>query len=102
MLTRHKPRSRRSLYVFRAVILLFGVYLAYHAFHGDHGLLAHAEVQERVTTLETELVELTERREHLMDRVEAMGGDDLDGDLIDQHARQMLGLIGTGERILRP
>lgn len=101
MLTRHKPRSRRPLYAFRAVILLFGVYLAYHAFHGDHGLLAHALVSERVIALDAELATLTERRAQLMARVEALGGEAMDGDLIDQRARQTLGLIGGNERILR-
>lgn len=100
MLTRHKPRSRRSLYTFRAAILVFGLYFAYHAFHGDHGLLAYAQVQTRVVALEEDRSALSERKLALELRVQAMRSNALDGDLVDDRARQTLGLIGPRDRIL--
>lgn len=100
MLTRHKPRSRRSLYAFRGAIVVFGLYFAYHAFHGDHGLLAYAQVQERVVALEEDRVALFQRKQALERRVQAMRSDALDGDLVDERARQTLGVIGPSDRIL--
>lgn len=100
MLTRHKPRSRRSLYAFRAAIIVFGLYFSFHAFHGDHGLLAFAQVQARVITLEADRAALDERKQALVLRVQAMRSNALDGDLVDERARQTLGVIGPNDRIL--
>lgn len=100
MLTRHKPRSRRSLYAFRGAIILFGLYFAYHAFHGDHGLLAYAQVQARVQALEEDRATLEERKQALELRVQSLRSNALDGDLVDERARQTLGVIGPRDRIL--
>lgn len=100
MLTRHKPRSRRSLYAFRCAIIMFGIYFAYHAFHGDHGLLAYAQVQERVASLRLDREALEERKIALELRVASLRNDALDGDLVDDRARQTLGLIGPSDRII--
>ena len=100
MLTRHKPRTRRTLYAFRVALVLFGFYFAYHAFHGNHGLLAYAQVQQRVAHLSVQKAELVARRMQLEARVEALRGDALDGDLLKERARQSLALIGPGERVL--
>lgn len=100
MLTRHKPRSRRSLYTFRAAIIVFGLYFAYHAFHGDHGLLAYAQVQARVAALEEDRAVLEARKQALELRVQSMRSDALDGDLVDERARQTLAVIGPSDRIL--
>ena len=100
MLTRHTRRSRRSLYAFRAVMALFGIYFAYHAFHGDHGLLAYAQVKERVERLTADRSALEARKAALEARVGALRSSALDGDLVDERARQTLALIGAGERIV--
>ena len=100
MLKRHKPRSRRTLYAFRVALVLFAVYFAYHAFHGNHGLLAYAQVQARVAVLEDERSALTVRRDVLTARVAALRDDALDGDLVDERARQALALIGHDQRII--
>ncbi|MEM6383541.1 MAG: septum formation initiator family protein [Pseudomonadota bacterium] len=102
MLTRHKRRSRRTLYLFRVSMFAFGLYFAYHAFHGDHGLFAFAEVEQRVVELEGELAELTERKQALEVRVRALHASALDGDLLDERARSNLALIADGERIILP
>lgn len=101
MLKRHKPRSRRTLYAFRVALVLFGIYFAYHAFHGDHGLLAYAQVQGQVERLAEERLELEARRDILEARVEALRNEAMDGDLVDERARQSLALIGRSERIVR-
>ncbi|MEQ8658150.1 MAG: septum formation initiator family protein [Hyphomicrobiales bacterium] len=101
MLKRHKPRSRRTLYAFRVALVLFGIYFVYHAFHGDHGLLAYAQVQSQVEYLAGERQELEARRDILEARVEALRNDAMDGDLVDERARQSLALIGRAERIVR-
>lgn len=99
-LTRHKRRSHPWLYAFRASIVLVGVYFAYHAFHGNHGLLAHAELEVSVATLEQRQQQLESRKVELERRVAALTAATLDQDLLDQRARQILGLIGERERIL--
>lgn len=101
MLSRHKPRSRRTLYVFRAALLLFAAYFGYHAFHGDHGLLAYAQLQLRVAQLEDQREELSARHAYLESRVGALRDEALDADLVDEQARHVLAVIGPDERILR-
>ena len=100
MLTRQKRRSRRTLYAFRVVMALFGVYFIYHAFHGNHGLLAYAQVQVRVETLSIEKNELEARRAALAARVNALRYGGLDGDLLDEEARNALAVIGHNERLI--
>ena len=102
MLKRHKPRSRRTLYAFRVALVLFGIYFAYHAFHGNYGLLAYAHVQGQVERLTLERSQLEARRDRLGARVDALRDEAMDGDLVDERARQALALIGQSERILRP
>ncbi len=101
MLTQHKPRTNQALYVLRAALLLFGGYLVYHAFHGDHGLIAHAEVRSDVERLTLERDALADRLMVLQARVDALQESELDGDLLDERARQTLAVIGPNERILR-
>ena len=102
MLTRHKSRSRRTLYAFRAALILFCVYCGYHAFHGNHGLIAYANVQVRVAELQERQGALEARRAFLLSRVEALADRALDADLVDERARQTLAYIGVNERIVRP
>jgi cell division protein FtsB len=100
MLSRHKPRSRRTIYGFRVALLLFAVYFGYHAFHGDHGLLAYAQVQLRVAQLEAQRDDLAIRQAYLEARVGALRDEALDGDLVDERARHALAVIGRNERIV--
>lgn len=100
MLTRQKRKSRRFLYSFRAAILMFGVYFAYHAFHGNHGLLAYAQVQDRVVDLQADITKLQTQKISIETRVAALRDSALDGDLVDERARDLLALIGPSERIL--
>ncbi|MEM1289334.1 MAG: septum formation initiator family protein [Pseudomonadota bacterium] len=99
-LTRHKRRSHRWLYAFRAGMALFGIYFAYHAFHGNHGLIAHAELELAVENLVEREEALRARKTALEARVAALSAGSLDGDLLDERARHVLGLIGERERIL--
>ena len=85
---------------FRVVMALFGVYFIYHAFHGNHGLLAYAQVQVRVETLSIEKNELEARRAALAARVNALRYGGLDGDLLDEEARNALAVIGHNERLI--
>ncbi|MEM6710945.1 MAG: septum formation initiator family protein [Pseudomonadota bacterium] len=100
MLTTTRNRSRRIVYAYRCALVLFGGYLISHAFHGDHGLIAYASIQEELSGLSSQKEELETRRAQLEVRVNALSDQTLDGDLVDERVRRILAFIGEYERIV--
>ena len=80
-----------------AVLAVF----AHSGLQGEHGLAAlnRAEALER--ELEAELARTREERLALENKVERLGADYLDLDLLDERARAVLGYVRRDELIIR-
>jgi cell division protein FtsB len=99
MTRRHRPAV--GSIAFLSVMLLLGLYFAFAAIQGDYGVFRRTEVRAEADVLRAELALLTaevERKENLTHR---LSDDYLDLDLLDQQARDVLGMIRTDEIVIR-
>lgn len=75
-------------------------YFGYHAVQGDYGLLSWWRLSGQLEELKVESDATVAERERLQHRVNLMRPDALDPDMLDERARQTLGLIHPDEVIL--
>ena len=97
-------RAREPLRLRQALIPLVCLvvlgYFAYHAVYGRHGFIAWLDIQNRVDTLEHQLVELRGQREQLDRQVALLRPESLDPGLLDERARAALGYAGPNEVVI--
>ena len=75
-------------------------YFAFHAFHGERGVFALLQNQHQLAEAERELAETKAERITLEKRVKGLRTHSLDLDLLDEQARNMLGLAKGNEMLL--
>lgn len=90
-----------SAIIFFVLMILLSVYFAYAAVQGPSGILRRVQLQ-------AETQELTRQRDSLQAEVDRMrnltqrlSDDYLDLDLLDERARDVLGLVRADEIIIR-
>lgn len=88
--TRNLQRLTQKAIVPFMVLAVMG-YFIYHSIHGDRGLLAWFNIQEKFHGVEKQLKTLTAEREELEERVQALRPESINRDLLDQQVRQNLG-----------
>lgn len=76
------------------------LYLASSAVTGDQGLAKWSELQRRELALQSELEVATQERELLEHRATKLKSAQLDLDLVDERARELLGYARPDEVIL--
>ena len=78
------------------------LYLASSAVTGDQGLAKWSELQRRELALQSELEVATQERDLLEHRATKLKSAELDLDLVDERARELLGYARSDEVILLP
>ncbi|MCM2561050.1 septum formation initiator family protein [Lutimaribacter sp. EGI FJ00015] len=90
-----------GILAFFAVAFSMGAYFAFAAVQGDYGLFRRAEIQADSTTLEAELDRLEAQVARMENLTRRLSDDYLDIDLLDQQARDVLGLLRSDEIVIR-
>ncbi|MTJ03583.1 FtsB family cell division protein [Sediminimonas qiaohouensis] len=97
--------SRRNpaigMLVFMALAVMVGSYFTFAAVRGDYGLFRRAEVQAHADTLRTELSRLQAEVARMENLTRRLSDDYLDLDLLDEQARDVLGMIRADEIVVR-
>lgn len=75
-------------------------YFAYHAIHGDRGLIAWNELKLRVEAARVVLGDTAAERKILERRVRLLNPRSLDPDMLDERARLMLNLARDDELVI--
>lgn len=75
-------------------------YFAYHSVEGERGLTAFVRLTERITEAQTQLAELKSERQAIERRVKLLRTDNLDPDMLDERARQILNYSRPDEVII--
>jgi len=88
-----------ALALYTLAVLFIG-YFAVNAFTGNHGLRAQQDLDQQMTTMQTELAELKGERAVWERRVALLRSDKLDPDMLDERARALLGLTDPRELTL--
>lgn len=90
-----RPFSKRAIGPLFCVLVLF--YLGFHAVSGERGVFAFFTESQRLAMLKAELAEVTAKRMALEKKVHGLSDNSLDLDLLDEQARNVLGMAGKNE-----
>ncbi|ABS69111.1 FtsB family cell division protein [Xanthobacter versatilis] len=75
-------------------------YFAYHAYNGDHGLVAKRNYEQEMKALEAELAGLKAQRRAMENKVSLLAPTQLDPDMLDEEARRQLNFINGKDLVL--
>lgn len=86
-----------ALHVGAAAVI---AYFAYHAYNGDHGLVARRNFEQQKLALESELTGLKAQRRALENKVSLLAANQLDPDMLDEQGRRQLNFINSKDLVL--
>ena len=88
----------------RAIAPCLGVcallYFSYHTVQGDRGVIAYLRLNGQLERAEMALMESNAARNILARRVELLRPENLDRDMLDEQARQILGLAHPDDLVI--
>lgn len=99
MTRRTRPAMGPILYA--ASILMLGLYFTFAAVQGDYGVFKRAEVRAEARALQTELALMQTEVARMENLTTRLSDTYLDLDLLDEQARDVLGLIRADEIVIR-
>lgn len=89
-----------ALFYYLGMIML-GLYFTFAAVQGDFGLFKRIEVNAEGIALETKLAALEAEVDRMENLTTRLSDNYLDLDLLDQQARDVLGMIRADEIVIR-
>jgi cell division protein FtsB len=89
---------RRAAGPMLCVLVLF--YLGFHTVSGERSLFVLFKEKRQLEALEQELAQTVAQREAIEKRVRLLSSQSLDLDLLDEQARQVLGMAGKDEVVV--
>lgn len=97
-------RSTRAPLGYLTYVVLMGLaclYFVFAAVQGDYGIFRRAEVDARALELKVALATLSDEVARMENLTRRLSDDYLDLDLLDQQAREMLGMLRADEVVIR-
>ena len=82
------------------LLLAVGGYFVWHAVHGERGLIAREQRQGQIVDARIDLERVRAEQLAMERRVQALRGDRLDRDQLDERARQLLNMVGRDEIVV--
>ena len=83
-----------------SIMVFLICYFIYHAFSADRGLLAYLKLKHLIQEQEVKLEDLKAQRTTLESTIKNLHPKTLDLDLLDQTAREELGLAAPAEKVI--
>ena len=90
-----------GILAFFAVAFSLGAYFTFAAVQGDYGLFRRAEIQAESASLAAERDRLEAQVARMENLTRRLSDDYLDLDLLDEQARDVLGLLRADEIVVR-
>jgi len=90
-----------SAIIFFVVMILLGIYFAYAAVQGPSGILRRVQLQAETQDLAQQRDRLQAEVDRMRNLTRRLSDDYLDIDLLDERARDVLGLVRADEIIIR-
>ncbi|MFD1342927.1 FtsB family cell division protein [Litorisediminicola beolgyonensis] len=87
--------------LYTALAMVTGASFVFAAVQGDYGIFRRAEINAEAEALETELAEVRAEVARMENLTRRLSDDFLDLDLLDQQARDVLGMIRADEVVVR-
>ncbi len=97
------PAQRFSISstIFFVLTFLLSLYFAFAAVQGPSGILRRVQIEAETRTLDADRQALRAEVEKMQNLTRRLSDDYLDIDLLDERAREVLGLIRSDEVVLR-
>ncbi|MEN9059913.1 MULTISPECIES: FtsB family cell division protein [Ponticoccus] len=99
-MTTRKARPTLGVLVFFTLTLTLTAYFTFAAVQGDFGLFRRAEIVSEGQRLTAELAAVNQEVARLENLTHRLSDEFLDLDLLDQQARDVLGLVRTDEIVV--
>lgn len=99
MLRRNMPPMGLILYFLGAIML--GLYFTFAAVQGDYGVFKRAEIDAEARLMRDELTVLRAEVTRMENLTKRLSDSYLDLELLDQQARDVLGLIRADEIVIQ-
>jgi cell division protein FtsB len=96
-----RNRPAFGVVIFFAVAFSLGIYFTFAAVQGDFGLFRRAEIEIETRHLSEELAQLDAEVSHMKNLTKRLSDDYLDLDLLDQQARDVLGMLRADEIVVQ-
>ncbi|MBB05980.1 FtsB family cell division protein [Pseudooceanicola sp.] len=87
--------------IYFAAVFCAGLYFTFSAVQGDMGLFRRAEIQADRDALSVQLAALDKELAQMENLTRRLSDDYLDLDLLDQQARDVLGVMRADEIVVR-
>lgn len=100
-MTTQKNHPAIGVFVFFAIAFALSSYFMFAAVQGDYGLFRRAEIESQKFALEAQLEILQADVARMENLTQRLSDDYLDLDLLDEQARDVLGLIRADEMVIR-
>ena len=97
----HKKRPGLGAAIFVLIAFLVGGYFTFAAVQGDYGLFRRAEIEAQERALAARLATLQAQVDEMENLTARLSDSYLDLDLLDQQARDVLGMIRADEIVIR-
>ena len=94
-------RPGLGLAIYVVVMVTFGMYFAFASIQGDFGLFRRVQVEAETRALIAERDRLAEEVAALRNKTLRLSDTYLDVELLDQQARDVLGMVRADEIVLR-
>jgi len=99
--TANRKRPALGVLIYFAVAFGLGVYFTFAAVQGDYGLFRRAEIEAESRQLQAQLDSLSTQVVRMENLTRRLSDTYLDLDLLDQQARDVLGLLRSDEIVIR-
>jgi cell division protein FtsB len=90
-----------GLFIYSLIAFGLGAYFTFAAVQGDYGLFRRAEIDAETDALRAQLQDLSVQVARMENLTRRLSDDFLDTDLLDQQARDVLGLLRADEIVIR-
>ena len=96
-----RTRSAVVVALHVTALVVMGGYFGFAAVQGDYGLFNRIQIEAENVTLRSERDALQQELAQYQNRTRRLSEDYLDIELLDQQARQVLGLMHPSEIVIR-
>ena len=87
--------------LFFGVVFVVGTYFTFASVQGDYGLFRRIQIESEAQSLMIEKERLSAQVAALQNKTERLSDKFLDLDLLDQQARDVLGMVRADEIVIR-
>lgn len=97
MSTRQHRKSYVRPLIVPIIALVFSGYFAWHGWHGSFGIEARRQLVVEAERLDRELQQVKSERHAIETRVNLLRSSNLESDMLDERAREILGFANANE-----